>query len=206
MASDKSKNRKNADSFEFLLNFLLKYAILGTNQLPVQMASIERKEGFTMRSLRYAALTAAMLLTASLWGCGLFPEEEEILAPPLAAPAAVTYTTTKVSRGTILDSVTVSGTFVSTRSYDLSFEKRAGYLSEVTVKAGDLVKKGQFLARLDTDSMVKELSRQKLLTERAKIALDAAKAAEGASPSTISGTLSMTSAARSRQAEYLCAS
>ena len=138
-----------------------------------------------MKGYRLAALSAALLLTASLWGCSLFPEEEEALAPPLTAPASVTYTTTTVERGTIIDSVTASGTLVSTTSYDLSFEKRAGYLSEITVKAGDHVTEGQLLARLDTDSLEKELKKQQLVVERAQIALKAAKAAQGATQDSI---------------------
>lgn len=117
-------------------------------------------------------LAAALLLPLS--GCGLFPEEEEALAPPLMAPADVTYTTTKVERGTIVDSVSISGTFVSTRSYELSFEKRAGYLSEILVAPGDTVEKGQLLARLDTDELEMEIAKQKLYLEKAWIALDAA--------------------------------
>ncbi|MDD6033604.1 MAG: efflux RND transporter periplasmic adaptor subunit [Oscillospiraceae bacterium] len=138
-----------------------------------------------MKGYRLAALSAALLLTTSLWGCSLFPEEEEALAPPLTAPASVTYTTTTVERGTIIDSVTVSGVFVSTTSYDLSFEKRAGYLSEITVKAGDYVTEGQLLARLDTDALEKELKKQQLVVERAQIALKAAKASESATQDSI---------------------
>ena len=110
-----------------------------------------------MKGIRILAAAGALLMTESLWSCGLFPAEEEELAPPLAAPAAVSYTTTKVERGDIVDSINVSGTFVSTRSYELSFEKRAGYLSEITVKAGDTVEEGQMLARLDTDGLKKDV-------------------------------------------------
>lgn len=117
-------------------------------------------------------MAAALLFSFS--GCGLFPEEEDSLAPPLAAPADVTYTTTKVEKGTIVDSVATSGTFVSTRTYDLSFEKRAGYLAEILVKPGDAVKKDQLLARLDTDELETEIKKQKLYVERAEIALNAA--------------------------------
>lgn len=138
-----------------------------------------------MKGIRILAAAGALLMTESLWSCGLLPAEEEELAPPLAAPAAVSYTTTKVERGDIVDSINVSGTFVSTRSYELSFEKRAGYLSEITVKAGDTVEEGQMLARLDTDSLKKDEKRQELLVERAKIALDAAKASENATQSSI---------------------
>ena len=126
-----------------------------------------------MKKLKLPALLLAVSLTFS--GCGLFPSEEEALAPPLKAPDAVTYTTTKVEKGTIVDSVSTSGTFISTRTYDLSFEKRAGYLAEILVKPGDTVEKGQLLARLDTDELEMEIKKQELYVERAWIALDAAE-------------------------------
>lgn len=138
--------------------------------------------------MKWNQKAAALLMSAavfSLSGCSLFPEEEEALAPPLKEPAAVTYTTTTVERGTIVDSVTVSGTFISTSTYDMSFEKRSGYLNEITVKAGDTVTAGQMLARLDTDELESEIQKQKLAVERAQIALDIARAAEGATADSI---------------------
>lgn len=128
---------------------------------------------------------AALLLALTLGGCSLFPAEEEALAPPLKSPAAVSYTTTTAERGTIVDSVSVSGSFISTTSYDLSFEKRSGYLSELFVKQGDMVEKGQLLARLDTDALELDIKKQRLVAERAKIALDMAKSAENATASSI---------------------
>lgn len=138
-----------------------------------------------MKWLRNVTAAALSLSILTLSGCGLFPEEEEALAPPLKEPAAVTYTTTKVERGTIVDSVTASGTFISTSTYDLSFEKRSGYLSEITVKPGDTVTKGQLLARLDTDELESEIQKQKLVVEKAQIAYNAAKNAEGATKDSI---------------------
>lgn len=136
-----------------------------------------------MKRFRFTAIALGVMIALS--GCSLFPEEEEVLAPPLKAPAEVSYTTTTVERGTIIDSVTVSGTFISTSSYDLSFDKRSGYLSELNVEPGQEVEKGQLLAKLDTDSLELDIKKQELLTERARIALNAAKSAEGATQSSI---------------------
>ncbi|MGI5894154.1 MAG: efflux RND transporter periplasmic adaptor subunit [Candidatus Merdivicinus sp.] len=136
-----------------------------------------------IRPISILAMFSVCAITLS--GCSLFPEEEEVLAPPLKAPTAVSYTTTTVKRGSIVDSVTMSGTFISTRSYDLSFDKRSGYLSELNVEPGQTVEKGQLLARLDTDSLELDIQKQELQTEKAAIALEAARNAENATSSSI---------------------
>lgn len=138
-----------------------------------------------MKPIRILTFVLAVAASGALTGCALFPEEEEVLAPPLKAPAAVSYTTTTVTRGDIVDSVSVSGTFISTTSYDLSFDKRSGYLSELNVAAGDTVEAGQLLAKLDTDSLELEIRKQELAVERAQIALNAARNAEGATSDSI---------------------
>lgn len=138
-----------------------------------------------MKRSRYAAFFTAVMMSASLFGCSLFPEEEEVLAPPLVAPDAVTYSTTTAERSSIVDSVVMTGTFVSSESYELSFEKRAGYISEIAVDAGDTVTKGQMLARLDTDSLEKSIARQELVVEKAAISLRTAKASENATADSI---------------------
>ena len=138
-----------------------------------------------MKSVRILTLAMTAAVCGAFTGCALFPEEEEVLAPPLKAPAAVTYTTTTAELGTIIDSVTTSGTFISTSSYDLSFDKRSGYLSELNVKAGDMVEPGQLLAKLDTDDLELDIRKQELAVERAQIALNAARNAEGATGNSI---------------------
>ncbi len=138
-----------------------------------------------MNSVKILSLIMSLASCMILSGCGLFPEEEEALAPPLKAPVAVTYTTTTAELGTIIDSVTTTGTFISTETYDLSFDKRSGYLSELYVQPGDAVEKGQLLAKLDTDSLELDIKKQKLSVERAQIALNAAKAAENATSDSI---------------------
>lgn len=119
--------------------------------------------------------TAAVVLS----GCALFPDEEETLAPPLKAPTAVTYTTTKAQVGEIIDSVSMNGTFIAPVTYDLSFGTRSGYLSELDVKPGDEVTEGQILARLDSEELELQVAQQELALERAQIAYRMAKSASG---------------------------
>ena len=130
---------------------------------------------------KVCVILTAGALAAGMTGCALFPDEEETLAPPLKAPAAVTYTTVKAELGEIVDSVSVNGTFVATHSYDLSFGTRSGYLSELDVKSGDKVTAGQVLARLDSEELELQVKQQELALERAQIAYRMAKKAGGAS-------------------------
>ncbi len=137
------------------------------------------REKFLLKKM--AAVLSAGMLVSGLSGCALFPDEEETLAPPLKAPAAVTYTTVKAELGEIVDSVSVNGTFIATQSYDLSFGTRSGYLSELDVKAGEEVTEGQVLARLDSEELELQVKQQELALERAQIAYRMAKKAGGSS-------------------------
>ncbi|GAA4211933.1 efflux RND transporter periplasmic adaptor subunit [Microbispora amethystogenes] len=84
--------------------------------------------------------------------------------------------TTRVARGTVLASVSASGSVESARTRALSFGTN-GTVRDVLVETGDRVKKGQVLARLDDTAARESL-------EAAKASLDAA---DDADTSTASG-------------------
>nr|WP_225312060.1 biotin/lipoyl-binding protein [Microbispora cellulosiformans] len=84
--------------------------------------------------------------------------------------------TTRVTRGTVLASVSASGSVESARTRALSFGTN-GTVETVLVETGDRVKKGQVLARLDDTAARESL-------EAAKASLDAA---DDADTSTASG-------------------
>ncbi|SEG69413.1 membrane fusion protein, macrolide-specific efflux system [Thermomonospora echinospora] len=105
------------------------------------------------------ALTAVLLAAAALSYTALTGDGEQ------AAPAR----TATVSRGTLLASVSASGSVTSARTADLSFGT-SGTVESIRVKVGDKVTKGQVLATLDDEAA------QEAVTS-AKAALDAA--AEG---------------------------
>ncbi|WP_231482833.1 efflux RND transporter periplasmic adaptor subunit [Nocardioides sp. URHA0020] len=69
------------------------------------------------------------------------------------SPAAAQATTATVSTSTMQETVAASGTVEPARSADLDFEV-SGTVSHVYVAAGDRVKKGQALARVDADALV----------------------------------------------------
>lgn len=81
----------------------------------------------------------------------------------------------RVSRGTVVSSVSASGSVASAKSRDLSFAT-SGTVNAVKVQVGDKVKKGQVLATID-DASARDSLRS------AKAALDAAAAGDTSSAS-----------------------
>jgi macrolide-specific efflux system membrane fusion protein len=78
--------------------------------------------------------------------------------------------TVPVSRGTVVASVSASGTVASARSRDLSFAT-SGTVDKINVQVGDKVKKGQMLATVDDANARDDL-------EAARAALNAAEAGD----------------------------
>lgn len=120
----------------------------------------------------FCVLFVCLLLFGT--GCGLVPEEEEILSPPVKEGGNIEYVTQTVQRGDIAEVLTGNANISSNVAYDLSFPHRGGYLAEILAKEGQSVKAGDVLARLDTDSLetdiqIKELQIQRLQLEQEQI-------------------------------------
>ena len=85
----------------------------------------------------------------------------------------------RVSRGTVVSSVSASGSVASAKSRDLSFGT-SGTVDSIKVQVGDKVKKGKLLATLDDASAQDSL-------KSAQAALSAAEAGDTSTPSGYSG-------------------
>jgi len=105
-------------------------------------------------------------LILSLSGCYFFPQEEEVLAPPLKAPEKVTYRTIKVEKGNIEKRVNATAYFVSDNQTDLSFKHRGGRIESINVKTGDMVEAGDTLIQLETDNLETQLLQQEIALEK----------------------------------------
>ncbi|MFB9182459.1 efflux RND transporter periplasmic adaptor subunit [Dactylosporangium sucinum] len=123
-----------------------------------------------------AVLTAAVVVTAVV-----------VAADEKPAPAAVT--TVKVARGEVAATVSASGTVQAQASRSLGFTT-SGTLTELNVKAGDVVAAGAVLARIDgtaaqdaVDAAEDNVGSAEDALDRAEDALEKAKATPTASPS-----------------------
>ncbi len=122
---------------------------------------------------RHVVVAAAAALLA---GCGVFPREEQVLAPPLLKPPEVVYDTVEARRGTIEDKVTVIASLVPSDLQTLFFRWRSGRLRAVHASLGDVVKAGALVAELDTGSLENRIARLKLSLRKAEITSERAVA------------------------------
>lgn len=95
---------------------------------------------------RFALIVIAVVIVAAFFGYNaLFKKSES------------GYLTEKVSKGTVVKSVSDTGTIRSNSKIDLSF-KGIGTIAEIYVKNGDMVKSGQDIAKLDISDLKSQLN------------------------------------------------
>ena len=124
--------------------------------------------------IRRVSRLVPVIVPLLLSSCFLLPQEEEILAPPLAEPPQISYRTEAVSRGSLQDTIRAFGSFVSGSQSDLFFDRRGGRLKTMHVSIGDEVAAGQLIADLYTDNIEAEIAQGELDLRRAELALDRA--------------------------------
>lgn len=118
-----------------------------------------------------AGIVASLVMTAFLSGCGIFPKEDEALAPLLVADEKITYKTIKAQKGTVERSIKGTANFISAGQKELSFKYKGGRLKSLNIKPGDIVKEGELLAELDTSDLENRIERQKAALEEQEEAL-----------------------------------
>lgn len=106
---------------------------------------------------------------SSLSGCYFFPQEEEVLAPPLKVPEQLVYKTVKVEKGNIEKRVNATGYFISDSQTDLFFKQRGGRIETINVKTGDMVDVGDILIQLETDNLETQIIQQEIAFEKLKL-------------------------------------
>ena len=118
--------------------------------------------------------TTAVIITLTIMtACSfIFPAEEKTTPPPLIEPETYNYLTEEVVMETIANRVQKSGRFTTLIQYNLSFEKRGGYLKELNIGLRQRVKAGEILASFDTEDLEKQVAEQILSVEAAQIDYD----------------------------------
>ncbi len=116
--------------------------------------SKEEDDPMATKWIRRMALSLVLVtVLVAAGGCTyLLPKEEETLTPPLVATKEVTYTTTKVTRGDVIEEKRGNGSLRSATSYSLCFET-SGTISEIPAQMGTLVKEGDVLIEMTSKGL-----------------------------------------------------
>lgn len=115
-----------------------------------------------------------MTLIVAGTGCSLLPKEQVDAPPELLEPPEIRTVTYKVERGYIADELRTLGRVAAVREATLYF-RRSGRIREILVEAGDIIKKGQVLARLETGDLEHRLELARLDLKRAELELERTK-------------------------------
>ncbi len=122
------------------------------------------------RWLPAAALAVALL--AALTGCSLLPQEEEPeRLPEIRTPKISQKPEYEVKRGTLETKIGAAGKLMSEKEENLFFTEDNRRIVDVLAKAGDEVKKGQVLAKLDTGDTESQIMRKEIELEKAELDL-----------------------------------
>ena len=139
---------------------------------------MRKKKSLFNSTSTYGRISVLTLVIALLSGCSFLPKEEAVLAPPLVEPAQLDYETAEVKKGEIIRRVKGSGTMVPTSHHDLYYTKDGGRLKEVKVREGDLVKKGDVLAEVETGNLVMDIEQTNIELKKAELRLQQMKEQE----------------------------
>lgn len=96
------------------------------------------------------------------------PKGEEKLTAPLIEPPAIMYDIIHPVRTTIEEKIEVSAFFTYTRQHSLFF-RQGGKVKGMYVEYGEEVSKGTLLAEIENDSLIRQIDRQKINVEIARL-------------------------------------
>lgn len=114
-------------------------------------------------------LLALLIVASGAYGYSFWQKQQQNAAAGQAAP---TYQTTTIRRGDLSNTISGSGSIVSSNTIDLGFATN-GAIGQLNVQVGDSVKKGQVLAVLDGFEQLKlDVSNKAFAIESAQKALD----------------------------------
>lgn len=80
-----------------------------------------------------------------------------VISQVFRSPTKARVQTTRVTRGTIVSTVSGSGTIAAQQTLDLSFQV-SGRVTDVKVRSGDKVQKGQILAQIDSRELAMQVA------------------------------------------------
>ncbi|MBN1624663.1 MAG: hypothetical protein JW903_09845 [Clostridia bacterium] len=124
---------------------------------------------------RVILATLLILLVGVSSGCGLLPEEDEKLTPPIKEARSIEYRTDTVVVGDINKVINLFAQWKAANRITYSFTEYNAPFLEFYVQSGDEVKSGDLLAALDIGDVDKDIRDQDLTYKSAKLSYDRTK-------------------------------
>jgi|GEM_PF-3155064 len=127
--------------------------------------------------MKFRILLASLLLVmfAAFAGCGLLPEEDERLSPPIKEARTIEFRTEEIVRGDIDKVINLFAQWKAANRVSYSFSEYNAPFLEFYVQPGDQVSPGDLLAALDIGDVDKDIRDQELSYQSAKLSYDRTK-------------------------------
>lgn len=119
-----------------------------------------------------AVLLVVMMLALQVSACYFFPQEEQLLSPPLREPQQIEYSTVEVTRGDIEKRINGTGYFVSDVQTDLFFTFRGGRIKSINFKNGDMVQAGDVVIELESENLENQILQLNMNLQKLKLNLE----------------------------------
>jgi len=116
------------------------------------------------KTLTWMVIYSTLLLITT--GCSFSRGKASLTAPSLQEPPEIKFYTFDVQKGDIKKEIKDAAKIVPSTE-TLIFSHFGGWLSEICVKSGDIIHKGDILVKFDTDSLEIKLKQQELALEKA---------------------------------------
>lgn len=110
----------------------------------------------------FRLVTIIMMIMISVSGCGMLPEEEGTLVPPIITPEEIPFRTIVLEKQDIEDAVTVRGAVAPALMENYFFDEKGGRIKRYNVRVGDIVQQGDVLIELVVDQLADTIDYQKM--------------------------------------------
>ncbi len=133
------------------------------------------------KPMKYSlVLGTCLAVSFCIIGCSVKGRNDTKTVPTLISPVTEQIKTEMVKKGRVERTGYKTGYIIPVKKMDMCFKFKGGYLSTLNVKAGDMVKKGQVLAELDTTDKRNAIKEEEIRLKQAMLSYENA-AQNGAS-------------------------
>lgn len=112
-------------------------------------------------------------------GCGMLPEEEGSLIPPIITPEEIPYRTIVLERQDIEDTVKVRGAIAPAVMENYFFDEKGGRVRSINSRVGTFVEEGDVLIELVVDNLPESIEYQQFAVDNLQLTYDNMTSVQG---------------------------